>query len=144
MLAIPDTGNRTWTTVFQVWKIKALIHKNLELDNRFRLGLSEESAEGEYVRDYGHRVAASARVDVFQVQDESGSVITSGHFRMDWGSKDRRFLALETSDSPLFAEMRGPEGPFMALVRVQPFALFGDQRIEVKVLKRVQVNLLGH
>jgi signal transduction histidine kinase len=98
----------------------------LKKDNRFRLGLGRGPGGAEYVRDFGRQVLLGAGTDILQVQDEAGRVVTSRHFRLDFGRRDPRFPGLEASDSLLFAEMRVPDGTVTALVHVQPFALSGD------------------
>jgi signal transduction histidine kinase len=87
-------------------------------DNRFRLGLAAGSDRG-YVLDYGDHAMRLAGLTMLQLQDSTGRIISSGHFRNEFDRPEPGLprQVAGTADGLALVEARAPEGPFLALVR---------------------------
>jgi signal transduction histidine kinase len=100
----------------------------LASDNRFRQAVVDNDpvARG-WTLDWGRYAIRQAGLAVLQLQDSSGRILSSGHFRQEY---DRvrpelpRFLS-KTGGWPTLAEVRTPEGPILALVRSDSFTVAG-------------------
>ena len=87
-------------------------------DNRFRLALAAGSDRG-YVLDYAGRAMRLAGLTMLQIQDSTGRIISSGHFRNEFDRVEPGLpRAVAGANGGLaLVEARAPEGPFLALVR---------------------------
>jgi two-component system nitrogen regulation sensor histidine kinase NtrY len=100
----------------------------LATDNRFRQAVVDgDPAARSWTLDWGRHAIRQAGLAVLQLQDSSGRILSSGHFRQEY---DRlrpelpRFLA-GTGGWPALAQMRTPDGPILALVRSDSFTVAG-------------------
>ncbi len=95
-------------------------------DNRLRVAIVDDvAAERPYVLDYAGTAMQLAGLDVLQIQDGSGRILSSGHFRNDF---DRIDLALPSALSVagrngVIAEVRTAERAFPALLRLESVQL---------------------
>lgn len=99
-------------------------------DNAFRLAaLKTPGADRTYLLDYAGRAMRLAGLSMLQIQDSAGRIISSGHFRNEY---DR----LEPELPPLLAgaehgmaiiQARSPEGPFLALARMDSLRIAGHR-----------------
>ncbi|HET7584878.1 MAG TPA: HAMP domain-containing sensor histidine kinase [Gemmatimonadaceae bacterium] len=99
-------------------------------DNRLRLAVAQRTgAERDYLLDYGERAMRLTGLSMFQVQDESGRVLTSGHFRNEYDRLEPELLrALSGVTGRLtLVRARAPDGPFFALVRTDSVQLGGHR-----------------
>jgi two-component system nitrogen regulation sensor histidine kinase NtrY len=102
-------------------------------DNRFRLAaVSASGADRAYLLDYAGTAMHLAGLDMLQIQDDSGRIVSSGQFRNEF---DRRESALPrlvpTAPNGLaLVTARAPDGPFVALARVDSLPL-GDRLFTV-------------
>jgi signal transduction histidine kinase len=97
-------------------------------DNRFRRGAVDRlAAERRYVLDFAETAMRLTGLSMLQVQDESGRIISSGHFRNEYDRLEPELPELlRTVPSGLaLAEARTPEGPFLALVRADSVRMGG-------------------
>ncbi len=100
----------------------------ISADNRFRLavGGGREDLKS-YLVDFAPRHMSLMNLDMLQIQDERGRVISSGHFRQSFGQVDAalpRQLAL-VPDAQALIPARSPEGSFLALARTMSVVLGG-------------------
>lgn len=98
-------------------------------DNSFRLATIADDADlRAYLRDYAPRQMDLLDLDMLQIQDGRGLVVSSGHFRDAHGELQPRLadLIAGTPDERVLMSVRGPAGTFLALVRALPFELAGE------------------
>jgi len=100
----------------------------LAADDRFRRAVVEnDPASRTWVLDWGRGAIRQSGLAVLQLQDSSGRILSSGHFRQEY---DRvrpelpAFLA-RSGGWPALAEARTPEGALLALVRSDSFTVAG-------------------
>ena len=89
-------------------------------DIRFR-GYVVRGENSEYVLDYAGEAMRLAGLDFLQVQDAEGRILSSGHFRNEFGR-----LGPLVRDTTLVRAATA-EGPFLALVTTDSFALTGKR-----------------
>jgi signal transduction histidine kinase len=99
----------------------AAIRSALEDDTRFRLAAVQGVADHRtYLLDYAAGVMRSAGLDYLQVQDQSGRVLSSGHFPAEYDRLDPETPAglARLGGAPGVVRARAPGGPFLAFARV--------------------------
>jgi signal transduction histidine kinase len=102
-------------------------------DNRFRLAVVQrDTAQRAYALDYAGTAMHLAGLDMLQIQDDSGRIVSSGHFRNEFDRVERGLPALLPSapNGLALVQARTPEGPFVALARLDSLPL-GDRRFTV-------------
>jgi len=95
-------------------------------DNRFRLAaVQRDSAQRPYLLDYTGTAMRLAGLDMLQIQDESGRIVSSGHFRNEFDRLEPALpMLLPTAPNGLaLVEARTAAGPFTALVRLDSLPL---------------------
>lgn len=75
------------------------------------------------VRDYASIVMPATGLDYLLLVDAADSVLSSGHFRNDYGRPTAVRTTLSDSASAVLVATRRPEGPFIALARSHAFTL---------------------
>ena len=97
-------------------------------DNRFRQAVVDsDPAARRWTLDWGRSAIKQAGLAVLQLQDSSGRILSSGHFREEY---DRvrpelpRFLS-RSGGWPALAEVRTAEGTILALMRSDSFTVAG-------------------
>lgn len=97
-------------------------------DNRLRLATVQgDASERGYLLDYAASRMGLTGLSVLQLQDSQGRILSSGHFRNEFGRLEPELpaaLAALPGGSAL-ARVRSPEGPFVALVKVDSLELGG-------------------
>jgi signal transduction histidine kinase len=113
-------------------------------DNRFRLGIvSGAPAEREYVLDYAARAMHAAGFAMLQIQDETGRIVSSGHFRNEYGRLEPELPALLAgAGGATLVSARTPEGPILVLARLDSLSL-GAHRLFVLGGTRVDRGFLA-
>lgn len=98
-------------------------------DNRVRSCLLEGREElRPYVLDWAERALVMTGLDLLQVQDPSGRIVSSGHFRNEYDRVDAATpRGLAGRHGPTLVEARRPEGTFRAIARVDSVRL-GEER----------------
>jgi signal transduction histidine kinase len=102
-------------------------------DNRLRAAaVQRDTAQRAYLLDYAGTAMRLAGLDMLQIQDDSGRIVSSGHFRNEF---DRPEPGLPTqlgraTDGMALVEARTAEGPFVALARLDSLPL-GDRRFTI-------------
>ncbi|UCH83992.1 MAG: HAMP domain-containing histidine kinase [Candidatus Latescibacterota bacterium] len=95
-------------------------------NNRFRnAAVDGNREERPYLLDYAGEAMALARLSMLQIQDGTGRIITSGHFRNEFDRLEPelpRLLTFTTNGTAL-VQARAPDGHFLALARVDSFEI---------------------
>jgi len=99
-------------------------------DNRLRLAaVQRDTASRAYLLDYSGTAMRLAGLDMLQIQDDSGRIVSSGHFRNEFDRLESG-LPLQLARAPngmALVAARTAEGPFVAMVRLDSLPL-GDRR----------------
>ncbi|HUF29582.1 MAG TPA: HAMP domain-containing sensor histidine kinase [Gemmatimonadaceae bacterium] len=126
-------------------KLKALTGSMAD-DDRLRLALVHgAAAERRYLLDYASRAMRLAGLDVLLIHDERGRIMSSGHFRNDFDRLDPRIpnALARLQGGGALATLRAPDGPFLALLRLDTlilgqrhFRLVGGVKVDSALLAR--------
>jgi signal transduction histidine kinase len=93
-------------------------------DPRHRAALAG-STDGTAIIDFAVDAMAPAGLDLLLLLDSAGTVLSSGHFRNDYGRDASRLRALSRESGPAIVHARRPAGEFNALARTLAFAVGG-------------------
>lgn len=108
-------------------RLRALTDE-LAADNRFRLAAVQGDAEARrWLLDYAGGAMRLAGLALLQVQDSSGRILSSGHFRNEFDRQEPAlpgFLAA-TRDSVAVVRVRTAEGELIALARLESLRIGG-------------------
>jgi signal transduction histidine kinase len=116
-------------------------------DNRFRLAAVDEvEAEKPYLLDYTGTAMKLLGLSILRIQDASGQIVSSGHFRNEFGRKEPdlpKLLASSPEDAVLL-RTRAASGPILILACVdslrlgdRTFTLVGGVEVEKEFLSRL-------
>ena len=124
-----------------------ILEADLSTDDRFRLGaVRGDPTQRRYVLDWAERAMEIAGLSMLRVYDESGHVVSSGHFRNEFGRDDTPLLAriATASDEQALVRVKVPSGSFLALTRAQPvtvggrsFTLLGGTTVDSTLFTRL-------
>ncbi len=124
-------------------RLKALAADLID-DNRVRLGLRGEPASRKYLLDYAGQAMRLSGLSYLQLQDSSGKILSSGHFRNEFDQLQPelpRFLRANRGSLSLI-RTRTPETALLALVRLDSVRL-GGQSITLIGGVEAENRLLG-
>ncbi len=113
-------------------RLSALI-SDLSRDNRFRLAaLQDDAASRRYLLDYAGSAMRLSGLSMLQIQDSTGRILSSGHFRNEFDQLQPQLPALLATapGSMTLVRTRTPETPLLALARVDSFRV-GGRRFSV-------------
>ena len=105
-----------------------ILEADLSTDDRFRLGaVRGDPAQRRYVLDWAGRAMEIAGLSMLRVYDDSGRVVTSGHFRNEFGRDDSRLLArlAAAPGNEALISVKTPAGSFRALTRAESATVGG-------------------
>jgi len=117
----------------------------LRTDDRFRLAaVRGDAGERAYLLDWAGQAMRTTGLDMLQLQDSAGRIVSSGHFRNEFDRLEPELpRALALAKSAVLVRARAPEGPFLALVRADSvrvadrrFDLVGGVRVDSAFLQR--------
>jgi len=97
-------------------------------DNRFRrAAVDRDRDERRYLLDYAGNAMRLTGLDMLQIQDEAGRIISSGHFRNEFDRMEPELPALLSAapGATALVPARAPDEPFLALASVRSFAMAG-------------------
>jgi signal transduction histidine kinase len=96
-------------------------------DNRFRLAVQGVAAERAYLLDWAGQAMRVSGLSMLQLQDDAGRILSSGHFRNEFDRLDPGLplLLAARGDSLAIVAARTPDGPFLALARVDSLRVAG-------------------
>jgi len=124
----------------------ASLERALVNDNRFRVAVvAGAETEREYLLDKAGTAMRLTGLSMLQIQDGDDRIISSGHFRNEHGRIESGLVAaLQGARGVTLVKVRGAEQEFLALARVQafaiagrPFALVGGVAIDQPFLARL-------
>ena len=104
----------------------AALRDAIARDNRFRVAVLQ-GGERTYLLDYAGDAMRLAGLSLLQIQDETGRIVSSGHFRNEYDQSDPalpRLLAAAPAGTAL-VQAHGAEAPFLALARLDSLRLGG-------------------
>ncbi len=100
---------------------------DLRGDNRLRRALAS-GGDRSYRLDWAAGRMRSAGLDALQLQDGTGRILSSGHFRNEYGRLESGLPgALAASTAPTLVAFRRPEGPFPTLAAAREIDLGGER-----------------
>jgi len=114
-------------------------------DNRFRVAVQGSQSERAYLLDWAGEAMRTTGLSMLQLQDESGRILSSGHFRNEFDRLEPGLplLLARSADRVTLARVRAPEGPMLVLARVDSmeianrrFTLVGGVTIDRDFLDR--------
>ncbi len=121
----------------------AALKGSLAGDNKFR-GMVLRGEDSAYVLDYATDAMRLAGLGFLQIQDDEGRVVSSGHFRNEFGRLGPAIPPGEGRDSLTLVRAAAAEGPFLALVTTdtlsiarRPFRLVGGIVVDSSFLLRL-------
>jgi signal transduction histidine kinase len=104
----------------------ASLQSALQKDNTFRLAaVAGVESERNYLIDYASSAMRLTGLSMLQIQDADGSILSSGHFRNEYGRAEpdlTRALASKRGGVALLTT-RVPEGEFLSLARAESFRI---------------------
>lgn len=104
-------------------------------DNRLRSSLASYDGSAHsidsYLIDFGERQAQLAGLTYFQVQDKDGVILTSGHFRSEYGRREKHHRSVRKTITgnpykPGILNGRTPERAVLALTRSDSVFIAGE------------------
>jgi signal transduction histidine kinase len=99
-----------------------ILETALSTDDRFRLGaVRGDPAHRRYVLDWAERAMEIAGLSLLRVYDDSARIVTSGHFRNEFGRSDPT-LSSHIPAAPgghALIHVKTPTGSFLALARAE-------------------------
>ena len=123
----------------------ATLARGLRTDDRFRLAaVRGDPGERAYLLDWAEQAMRTTGLDMLQVQDSAGRILSSGHFRNEFDRLEPELpRALAAAKGGVLVSPRAPEGPFLALARIDSvsiadrrFSLVGGIKVDSAFLRR--------
>ena len=117
----------------------------LRTDDRFRMAaVRGDPGERAYLLDWAEQAMRTTGLDMLQLQDSAGRIMSSGHFRNEFDRLEPEVpRALAMAKGAVLVRARAPEGPFLALVRADSvrvadrrFDLVGGVKVDSAFLRR--------
>jgi signal transduction histidine kinase len=106
----------------------AALAESFRDDDGVRAALAAGRRDAPYVLDWTPRAMALAGLDVLQVQDSRGTIVSAGHFRNAWGVVDARIVEqLRARPALSLVRARRAEGEFAALARLDSLAIGAER-----------------
>jgi signal transduction histidine kinase len=106
----------------------AALASELATSDRFRrAALRNEPASRRYLLDFGGGAMALSGLALFQVQDSSGKILTSGHFRNEYDRLQPELPRLLAQVGGMaLVQTRTAQAPLLALARLDSFVVGGS------------------
>jgi signal transduction histidine kinase len=104
------------------------LSSELSRDNRVRLAaLQSDPRYRQYLLDYAGEAMRLAGLSILQLQDSSGRILSSGHFRNQFDQLQPELPGQLASirDTLVLVRTRTPEGPLAALTRIDTLRIGG-------------------
>lgn len=109
--------------------LSALTREAVE-NNRFRRAAVDRSADDRrFLLDYAGEAMRLTGISMLQIQDGSGRIVSSGHFRNEYDRLEpelQRLLAA-APDGIALVRARAPDAPFVALARIDSCRIGGER-----------------
>jgi signal transduction histidine kinase len=126
------------------------VSEAMKADTRLRLellGAGGDAAERAYLLDYALRAMPLAGLDLLRIQSANGQVLSSGHFRNEYGALDPALASAlgRSPDRAVLAELATPSGSMLALSRGVPlevgaetFTVIGGTAVDDAFIRRLE------
>ena len=105
-----------------------ILDADLATDDRFRLGaVRDEPSQRRYVLDWAERAMEISGLSMLRVYDDADHIVSSGHFRNEFGRTDAR-LPARIASAPgghALVRVKTATGSFLALVRTDSIRVGG-------------------
>jgi signal transduction histidine kinase len=103
--------------------VSARLHSlvaSLADDNNFRLAVQGAPAERSFLLDWAGGAMRLSGLSMLQLQDETGRILSSGHFRNEYDRLEPQLpgLLATAAERPTVVKVRAPEGPMLVLARM--------------------------
>jgi signal transduction histidine kinase len=110
----------------------ASLASDLARDNRFRLALRGDGPARRYLLDYAGEAMKLAGLSMLQIQDSTGRILSSGHFRNEFDQLQPQLASLLAGvpGSMALVRTRTPEAPLLVLARADSFPV-GSARFSI-------------
>ena len=107
-------------------RLQAIVTQ-LSKDNRFRLAVQGDAASRPYLLDVAGQAMRLSGLDLLQVQDSNGRILSSGHFRNEFDRLEPQLTRLLESgpDSLVLLRARTPDSSVLALTRIDSIRVAG-------------------
>jgi signal transduction histidine kinase len=107
----------------------AALGKELSRDDRFRLAaVRGDPSARRYLLDYAGEAMNLSGLSLLQIQDSTGRILSSGHFRNQFDELQPELpRILSGAGAMALVRTRTPEAPLLALARVDSFQVGGRQ-----------------
>src|SRR5688572_8833792 len=105
-----------------------ILDADLSTDDRFRLGaVRADPGHRRYVLDWAKRAMDIAGLSMLRVYDDTARILSSGHFRNEFGRADAHVVAgiARTPGGQALIRVKTPTGAFLALVRAEVVSVGG-------------------
>lgn len=100
--------------------------RSLADNNQFRLAVVSGETAVPWLRDWAREAMLQSDLDLLELMDSAGRVMSSGHFRNEFGLSHTGLTAtIGRTDSATVLRARSPSGAFDALVRSRTFEIGG-------------------
>jgi len=123
----------------------AALRRTMADDNRFRRAAVDRAQdERRYLLDYAGTAMRLTGLSMLQIQDQSGRIVSSGHFRNEYDRIEPELPALLASvpGGIAFVRARTPDSPFVALARAAEFQM-GNERFTIVAGVKVERRFLA-
>jgi signal transduction histidine kinase len=129
-------------------EISARLHSlagSLPGDNFMRLAVQGAPEQRGMLLDWAGGTMRLSGLSMLQLQDETGRILSSGHFRNEYDRLEPQLptLLASAADRPTVVKVRAPEGPILVLARMdslrigsRAFTLVGGIAIDESFLSR--------
>lgn len=110
-------------------RLESLAHGAAD-DNRFRAAVQGAAGERAYLLDWAGAAMRMTGLSMLQLQDESGRILSSGHFRNEFDRLEPQLpqLLARSTERITLAKVRGPEGPLLVIARLDSMKV-GEHRL---------------
>ncbi|MGE5927805.1 MAG: ATP-binding protein [Gemmatimonadota bacterium] len=106
----------------------ARIAADLADDSRFRLAVGrDDPAARAWLLDQAGAAMRSAELDLLQLQDAGGTILSSGHFRNEYDRAGLPAAATYAGEPAFVLRARTADGTIVAFARVHPFQIGGAE-----------------
>jgi signal transduction histidine kinase len=108
----------------------SVVTRWLAEDDRFRLAAWRGSGgDRAYLLDLGGQIMRLTSLSMFQIQDQNGRIISSGHFRNEFDRLEPELPRhlFGAAEGFTLVRARAPEGPFVVLARADSLRVAGLQ-----------------
>ena len=115
-------------------------------DNDLRAALHGDASQRAYLLDYANGAMRLAGLEMLQLQDETGRILSSGHFRQEYDRLEPELpmLLAQAPEGAAIVRARAPDGPFLALasartveIGLRTVSIVGGVGMEQRFLDRL-------